>query len=220
MSSRPTPDRSSGSNRGMLLTLGGVALVVAGMFVVALLVSGDDEAAGLAQTAPVAVEGQALPDHPGVGVVPDPIADPATGLTAPTVRGVAFDGTPVEVAGDGTPRLLLFLAHWCPHCQREVPKIQELVDAGGVPDGVEVVAVATSTSASQPNYPPSSWLAGEGWSSSILVDDDQSSTSRAYGVTAFPYGVYLDGDGRVMARTAGAVEMPVVEQLLAELARS
>jgi cytochrome c biogenesis protein CcmG, thiol:disulfide interchange protein DsbE len=217
MSTRPrTTPPSSSSNSGLYWTLGGVALVIVGIFAVALFVRGGEGAgADVDQTADVTVEGQALPMFPGESPVADPSTDPATGLEAPTLRGVSFDGTPVEVTGDGTSRLVVFVAHWCPHCQREVPKLQDLVEAGEVPDGIEIVAVSTSVDARQPNYPPSRWLLDrEGWTSPVLLDDADSSAARSYGLTSFPYGVYLDGDNRVVARTAGALEADVVRQLL------
>ena len=33
---------------------------------------------------------------------------------------MSFDGTPVEIAPDGKAKLVVFLAHWCPHCRAEV----------------------------------------------------------------------------------------------------
>ena len=52
----------------------------------------------------------------------------------------------------------MFLAHWCPHCQAEVPRIVTLAKAGAF-DGLDVASVATGTSSQYPNYPPSAWLA-------------------------------------------------------------
>jgi hypothetical protein len=98
-----------------------------------------------------------------------------------------------------------------------VPKVQDLVDDGRVPDDVQVVAVSTAVRPDQGNYPPSAWLAEEGWSSPVLLDDDASSAAQAYGLTGFPYGVYLDGEGRVVARTSGEIETDVIEGLLGQL---
>jgi thiol-disulfide isomerase/thioredoxin len=213
-SRHPSPPSS---NRGLYLTLAGVAAVVVGLFVVAMIARGGGDT--VAQTAPVTIQGEPLPPFPqGAGGVADPATDPAVGQVAPTLEGVSFDGAPVRVAADGTPRLVLFLAHWCPHCQVEVTKIQQMVDEGRLPDGVEVVAVSTSASPGRPNYPPSAWLEREGWSSPVLVDDGASAAGQAFGLTSFPYGVYLDGDNRVVVRTAGALDPALVELLLAQLA--
>jgi cytochrome c biogenesis protein CcmG, thiol:disulfide interchange protein DsbE len=210
------------SNRGLYLTLAAVAVIVVGLFGVAALVGGgddDDTASGAMETAPVQVEGSLPPFPADAGGLADPATDPAVGESVPAVSGVSFDGTPVAITPDGTPRVLLFLAHWCPHCQREVPKVQDMVDDGRVPAGVEVVAISTSVRPDQGNHPPSRWLADEGWTSPVLVDDPASSAAQAYGLTAFPYGVYVDGDGRVVARTSGAVDADLIESLMGQLAQ-
>ncbi|MGH8872730.1 MAG: TlpA family protein disulfide reductase, partial [Acidimicrobiia bacterium] len=71
--------------------------------------------------------------------------DAAVGLPAPTVTGADWEGNPVSIEPDGSPKIVLFLAHWCPHCQNEVPVVQDWVDAGNLPDDVELISVATST---------------------------------------------------------------------------
>ncbi|NCZ56650.1 MAG: hypothetical protein EBY86_08450 [Acidimicrobiia bacterium] len=55
----------------------------------------------------------------------------------------------------GTPMLLVFLAHWCPHCQAEVPVLVKWNQSMLVPDNLDVIAVATGTDETAPNYPPS-----------------------------------------------------------------
>ena len=56
-----------------------------------------------------------------------------------------------------------FVAHWCPHCQAEVPRIVALAEQGRLPEGVDVAAVSTAVDATAPNYPPSAWLDRVGW---------------------------------------------------------
>ncbi len=96
----------------------------------------------------------------------------------------------------------MFVAHWCPHCQREVPQVVKWL-AAGVADGVDMRAVATSTDAKLPNYPPSSWLAAEGFDVVTLVDSTTSDAASAYGLDAFPYFVALDANGNVTKRMSG-----------------
>jgi thiol-disulfide isomerase/thioredoxin len=133
-----------------------------------------------------------LPDAP----------DPAVGMPAPEVRGSDFSGKQVAIASDGRPKVILFIAHWCPHCQREVPLIQAWVNSGGVPSGVELISVATSIDPSRPNYPPEAWLAREGWTVPVIVDPTNS-VAGAYGLPAFPYWVFVGPDGNVRARAVG-----------------
>jgi thiol-disulfide isomerase/thioredoxin len=127
---------------------------------------------------------------------------------------VSFDGTPVEIAPDGTAKLVVFLAHWCPHCQAEVPRLVDWMAGGGVPEGVEVVAVATATSPSRDNYPPSAWLEREGWPSPVLVDSATYDAATAYGLPSFPYFVALDADGNVTARASGELTTAQLDALV------
>jgi thiol-disulfide isomerase/thioredoxin len=135
-------------------------------------------------------------------------ADAAVGLPAPEVSGSDFNGTPVEIAADGRPKVVIFLAHWCPHCQAAVPLIQSWVSAGGVPDGVDLISVPTGIDPSQPNYPPDAWLQREGWTVPTLVDPSNTVAS-AYGLAAYPFWVFVGPDGAVVQRAVG--EMPIAD---------
>ena len=44
--------------------------------------------------------------------LPEGGADPALGAPMPEVVGADFAGNAVSIVNDGTPKLLLFLAHW------------------------------------------------------------------------------------------------------------
>ena len=176
-----------------------VAIVIAVAAIIAIAAtSGDDsDTEGLSQTQDVDISGAALP----------PLTDgddPAIGLPAPSISGQSFDGTPVRVEL-GQPTMLVFLAHWCPVCQREVPELVAWEAAGGVPEGVQVIGVATAADSGAPNYPPSSWLADEGFPFPVIVDDDAQSLATALGLPGYPYYVLLDENGRVVARGSGQV---------------
>ena len=127
-------------------------------------------------------------------------------MTAPTVQGASFDGSPVAIQPNGRPTAIVFVAHWCPHCQREVPVIQSWINANGMPQGVDFVSVATGIDPSGPNYPPDAWLAREGWTLPVIVDPTNS-VAMAYGLSAYPYWVFLDGEGKVVSRTTGELTM-------------
>lgn len=154
------------------------------------------------------IEGQALE----VLVDADPALDPAVGTAAPVVTGADFAGSPVSLATGGRPQLVMFLASWCPVCQAELPEVMAWQAAGGVPDGVDLVAVATYLDPRRPAWPPSTWLEREGYDGPVLVDDAASSVMAAYGMQATPSWVVLDADGEVVARHSG--RMPL-EQLTA-----
>lgn len=154
------------------------------------------------ETAPVTVTGDALPAMVETGQ-----NDPAVGQAAPELAGKGFDGQPVTVKNDGRAKAVVFVAHWCPHCQREVPRLKDYLDKKGMPEGVDLYLVATSTQKGADNYPPSAWLRREGMGDiPTIADDAQGSAHAAYGNGGFPFLVVLDKDGKVAVRTSG--ELP------------
>ncbi len=158
----------------------------------------------------VTVEG-ALPPYVGG-------ADAAVGMAMPTASGTTLDGSPMTIEPTGAPQAIVFLAHWCGHCQAEVPEVQAWLDDTGGVDGVDLVSVATSIRPGGPNYSPHAWLGEEGWTPPTLWDDEDSSVLAAYGGSSFPYWVFVDADGTILTRASGALGADVLEQVLVSLA--
>lgn len=214
MNARPTarrPKRPSGPGRGggqsrTPLVVIGVAVLIGLALVVALLAGGDDDDTTTAGEAP-ALSADALPPLPQRG------GDPAVGQAMPTLRGTSQDGEPMTIAADGRAKMIVFLAHWCPHCQREVPVVQKWVDEGNLPDDVDLLSVSTAIDSRRPNYPPDEWLEREGWTSPVLVDEDNSVAQTA-GLTAYPFFVAVDRDGRVALRTSGELTAGDLDQIV------
>jgi len=207
------PQRSSAT---AWIVAGVLIVVIVLVAVIAIVASGggDDDAPattleGSSETQPATISGDALPPfEPGAS------ADAAVGLTAPTVAGSSFDGAPVSIE-PGRVTMLAFLAHWCPHCQREVPTLTEWEAEGGVPEAVDVIGVATATRQESPNYPPSAWLAREGFPFPVMADDPTYSVGQAYGLSSFPYFVVLDAEGKVAGRAVGELSSESLAELLA-----
>jgi thiol-disulfide isomerase/thioredoxin len=156
------------------------------------------------------ISGDPLPPFAG------PTGDGAVGVVVPTVQGADFSGKTVSIAADGRPKAIMFFAHWCPHCQAEVPLIQTWVSAGGVPQGVDLVSVATGIDPARPNYPPDAWLQREGWTVPVLVDP-ANTIAEAYGLTAYPFWVFVGPDGKVAGRAAGEMTIPNLEAMIGRL---
>jgi len=159
------------------------------------------------EVGPVEVQGTSLPEHDAS--LP---SDPAVGMAAPIVIGQDFDGNTVRIdaAKDGMT-LAVFLAHWCPHCNREVPRINELRDAGSFPADLNIVGVSTGISPDRPNWPPSQWFEDMDWTYPVIADgvDMKRQTfiaADAYGLDGFPFLTLIDSDGKVLARTSGEME--------------
>lgn len=168
------------------------------------------------ETRPVTVEGEALPPLE-TEVIAD---DPALGRPAPILVGENFAGESVRVdaTADG-PTMLVFLAHWCPHCNREIPKINELRDEGRFPDGLNVVAVSTAVDPSRPNFPPSEWLVDMDWTYPVIADEIDLQRqvlvgAEAFGLNGFPFVTLINGDGTVAARWSGERETDEIVDLV------
>ena len=199
------------------VVVGGVVLLAAIAIVITSL-GGDgkkgavDDRPTLAQNRPVTVAGTALPTFG------DAQPDPAAGLTAPTINGQAFDGTPISITNDGSPKVILFVAHWCPHCQKEVPLLADWMRTHRLPAGLKLYTVSTGVSASAPNFPPSSWLQREEWRVPTIADDSRTSAANQYGLSGYPYFVAVDANGRVVTRASGEIPISQWEDLLAKTA--
>lgn len=154
---------------------------------------------------PIDVSGEPLPPHPDGAAATG--VDPAIGKTMPGLKGQTFDSNPLTLSADGKAKVIMFLAHWCPHCQKEVPLVQKWLDDNGMPSDVELFAVATGTSDSKPNFPPGAWLRQKSWSVPTIVDDRNTAAAKAFGLSGFPFFVAVGPDGKVVARTSG--ELPI-----------
>lgn len=150
-----------------------------------------------AEVWPVTITGSTLPALPTSGT------DAAVGTAAPTLSGYTFDGTPVTIDWSQGPTLVVVLAHWCPHCNREVPEINKWRDSGKVPADLKVVAITTAVDPSRPNYPPSQWIVDKGWTWPVLADSQNSDAAIALGVSGFPYSIIVGADGNVLGRISG-----------------
>ena len=168
-------------------------------------------AAGVEQTRAVSVTGDALVEFPEGG------KDAAVGRQIPTIEGKTFDGKNVAIGNDGRPKVILLLAHWCSVCQAEVPVVQEWIDTSGVPEGVDFYSIATSTSDGQANYPPSEWLEREGWTLPVVADSTAYEAADAFGLTAFPFFVFVNSDGTVSQRLVGAKSAAEITQAISQL---
>jgi thiol-disulfide isomerase/thioredoxin len=212
---KPSPNR-------YLLPLVGIGVVLVAAIAAIALTSGGGSTAStpvpsfssvpIGSVAAPTVSGTPLPKFDKTA------GDPAIGQTIPTVQGQDFAGQPVSIELNGKPKVLLFLAHWCVHCQAEVPVVEAWVKAKGMPEGIDLVAIATSNDPNAPNYPPDAWLAREGWTVPTIVDTNNS-VATAYGLSAFPFFVFVGADGTVTGRMTGELPIADLETIISSLPR-
>ena len=141
--------------------------------------------------------------------MPESGDDPAVGKAAPTLTGYDLAGRPVTIdpGSDGKATMVVFLAHWCPHCNYEIPVLNEWKEKGLTPPNLRVVGVTTASRQDQANWPPSKWLVAKKWAFDQFADSEKQDASAAYGVGGYPLLVFIDAAGNVTSRTSG--EVPV-----------
>jgi len=191
---------------------GGVAAAIAAIIAVVLVVGGGSSSSSTttstiasnngdvvtaAEFQPVEAEGEMLL------ALEDPDNDPARGKIAPVVNGFGFDGAPLTIEPTGKPMLVVFLAHWCPHCNAEIPRLIEWKDSGAMPADLGVVGVSTGARDDAPNWPPSQWVVDKAWPWPVMADNEDQSAAVAFGVSGYPGLILLNGDGKVLARRSG-----------------
>jgi len=133
-----------------------------------------------------------------------------TGTEYYTNEEITFDPT------DGTSRAWLIWAHWCPHCQRELPAVTEWYgeNADTYPN-VELVSVTSSIDPSRGN-PLEPYLDDLQTPFPVLVDDDLS-LAEQFGLNAFPFWVFTSPDGTTVLRVAGDLDVASVAEIFAQL---
>lgn len=212
---------------GLIVFAGVLAAIVVGV------TSGDDDAEidqVAASAAPAAAESQ-LPPAPSFGGegIPEvndvvvtgegltafttPAEDESLGATAPVVQATSLgNGTKITL-GPGQARVIGFFAHWCPHCQDELPELTGWLNENELPPGTQFVAVSTAVSPERDNYPPSDWFSAERWPAPVIVDDNQATLLSTFGFSGFPAFVAIDANGTVVGRAGGNIGSEGVAKL-------
>ena len=165
---------------------------------------------------PVIVDGDVLsPLGDGSG---NPAMDTAMGKTAPTLNGYTFAGNPVSITpgASAQPIMLVFLAHWCPHCNREVPRLIDWQEQGLVPEGLRVIGVTTASRNDQANWPPSDWIEEMKWPFEVFVDSEAGDAANAYGVDGFPFIAIVNAEGKIVGRHSGELELADLDAFVKE----
>jgi len=201
MSTKQASKKKQQSNKGLLYWIVG-GVVGLGLIVwLAVAIAGEPPVDEAVVYGEVTVEGEPLP------FLPSGSADPAAGLTAPTVTGETLDGEKLTIGPGDTAKIVVMLAHWCPHCQREVPVIQDWVESGGLPEGVELygATVFTNRARDGDTWPPSEWLESEGWTIPTIKDDQQGRLVEAFGMRGTPTYVVLGPDNTNLVRISGEI---------------
>jgi thiol-disulfide isomerase/thioredoxin len=208
----------SSSGNGKFIVGAIIAIVIGGAAIVAISSSGSESntsSGNISEFSDVTVTGDALPAFDSASTA----TDASIGMTAPIVSGKGFTGTEITTDGAGTPTLLVFLAHWCQFCQREVPQLVEWEKDGKTPTGIDVIAIATGTDPANPNFPPSEWLAREEFPAlwPVIADSADKKAANAFGLSGYPYFVLVDAQGKVFKRLSGEIPMDELTAIINQM---
>jgi thiol-disulfide isomerase/thioredoxin len=206
----------SSSGNGKFIVGAIIAVIIGGAAIVAISSSGSDSntsSGNISEFSEITVTGDALPGFDSAST------DASIGMTAPIVSGKGFTGTEITTDGAGTPTLLVFLAHWCQFCQREVPLLVQWEKDGLTPTGVDVIAVATGTDPANPNFPPSEWLAREEFPAlwPVIADSADKKAANAFGLSGYPFFVLVDAQGKVFTRLSGEIPMDELTAIINQM---
>ncbi|MFY8158019.1 MAG: TlpA family protein disulfide reductase [Ilumatobacteraceae bacterium] len=206
----------SSSGNGKFIVGAIIAIIIGGAAIVAISSSGSESntsSSNISEFSDITVTGDALPGFDSAST------DASIGMTAPIVSGKGFTGTEITTDGAGTPTLLVFLAHWCQFCQREVPLLVEWEKDGKTPTGVDVIAVATGTDPANPNFPPSEWLAREEFPAlwPVIADSADKKAANAFGLSGYPFFVLVDAQGKVFTRLSGEIPMDELTAIINQM---
>ena len=188
-------------SNGPLLIVVGVIAIIAVAAVVAISLASAEPAVAEPATEPVVVSGTALPPWN-----PD-IEDQAIGMELPGLTGTDMNGEPLTIGpDDGVAKGIVILAHQCPHCQAELPRLVAWLADNPVPEGVEVLGLSTLINPAGTNFPSIAWLEREGWTAPTLIDDAANTAMGTYGSMFTPGFIFVTADGTVTSRVTGEID--------------
>jgi len=127
-------------------------------------------------------------------------ADSDQAAAVPDVRISRMDGEGefalATLADADTPTLLWFWAPWCPVCNGEAPKIEQMAA-----DTRDLAVIAIGGRDKAANGP--AFVERHGLRSTMLLFDEPMAAWEAYRIPGQPVAVLLDRDGREVQRWHG-----------------
>jgi thiol-disulfide isomerase/thioredoxin len=196
-------ERKAQQRRSLAYTLGGIALVaLVVVFVVAFMGGGDDDGVGPSQQGDVTVQGAPRD-------APLQAGEQVPAFTAPDVFGGSVDWADYA----GSPAVIPVWAPWCPHCQTELPVIDQVME--DYPD-VGLVTIVTAIDA-QPGPAPDQYMTDEGLSFAAAVDDGEGTLASAFGIQVFPTLYFVNSDGTVAVQLDGEVDEATLRSTIESL---
>jgi thiol-disulfide isomerase/thioredoxin len=130
-------------------------------------------------------------------------------FTAPGIGGGTVRWTG---AADG-PAVISVWAPWCPHCQVELPLLNDVMR-----DYADVAFLTVVTSiGDSPGPDPWAFLEENGITAPTAIDDSQGTLAAALGIRAFPTLYFVASDGTVVREAEGEVDEDALREMVGSL---
>ncbi len=136
-------------------------------------------------------------------------AEPEDGETAEKVAAPDFtvydaEGGEIRLSDySGKPVVLNFWASWCGPCKREMPEFQAAFEELG--EDIAFLMVNMTDGSRETVDTASSFVEEAGYTFPVYYDRDMDAAS-AYGAYSLPTTYFIDAEGFVIARAAGAID--------------
>jgi len=126
-----------------------------------------------------------------------PQFSPAVRYVPPLQGADMITGDSVTLHPTGRPLLVVFWAHWCPHCQVEMPRIEEMYDQDGG-DKYDIITVATFVRrgiGADGYSTPEDFVQSAGLTMPVILDST-GQIARRWGVDGTPEMFIIEPSGR------------------------
>lgn len=211
VASLPRSARRGGASRFVFPAVIAVVVVAAiAVALVFLLNRGGNDSASTSQAAPTTAD----PGPTGQGGDLTVSGTATPGAPAPALSGPDLaSGKRYSLAEmTGKPTLVVFWAHWCPHCQKEMPVVQQVADEQAGSFNFLTVTTAIGQQPAAPRFSTPERLMATDSITMPVLRDGRNEAAVAYDVKGFPAFYMVDAAGKLVGTASGEM---TAEELVA-----
>lgn len=156
-----------------------------------------------------------------VAIEPNPDAEADQNQTMAAVSSQAPDFTMQDAQGNqvtlsslkGKPVVLNFWTSWCSYCKTEMPYFESAYKQYG--DKVQFVML-NPVKSERSSDDGRNYIKNSGYTFPVFYETDGKALSL-YGLRGFPATIFIDADGKITAKTIGAITQDKLNQSIGSL---